>query len=39
MVGCMCTLYINVDAKLGVGIFISTNEVKMYAIGVSYIKV
>ena len=39
MVGCMCTLHMNVDAKLRVGIFASANEVKMYTIGVSYITV
>ena len=38
-VGCMCTLLVNVDAKLGAGIFAWANEVKMYAIGVLYITV
>ena len=37
MVRCMCTLHVNVDAKLGVGIFPSANEVKIYAIGVPHI--
>jgi len=36
MVRCMCKLHVDVDAKLGAGIYPSANKVEIYAIGVSY---
>jgi len=33
----MCTLHVNVDAKLGDGILTTATKVEIYEVGVSYI--